>query len=228
MRATHVISDDDGAQRRVIRRHLLVVDGPEAVKCKCLLVPGDRWLHTLVGHVPDAVVDEVEADGSDGVGHGISRGRDGDEAGKKNASERGRALHKCVDSIAVRGDRRRDHAVDLDGLGDAARAALDGVLVDSARVRHGEGDILNAITVSPEVRDRVTAEQRDAGSVRRRENERDAALPYDMRRDRARARLKAAGGDARKSHPSDEPVGSEPRVADEPVHMVEVEEFAWR
>ena len=74
----------------------------------------------------------------------------GHEAGRDTARVVA-AVDERVDRVAVGGDRRQLDAAELVldhvGLGDAARAALDGLTVGSGRVGDGQGDVLDAVAV---------------------------------------------------------------------------------
>ena len=127
----------------------LVIDRPESVEVKHLLVPAGNGLHLAIGLVTDDVIDvkklgdrhqsvkrlslgvvlEAGEEGT-GVVHALDEGVDGVTVGLNTSSDDGTVLVG-------------------EGLGgfDGSGTALDSLVVDTCGVINMEGDILDTVTV---------------------------------------------------------------------------------
>ena len=178
------------------------------------LVELDPVVHLPELDVADEMIEPQEAD----AGVAVAVRRDRDEAGQERAGVVG-AIDERVDRVAVRRDRR---ALDLpelvlDGvrLGDAARAARNGLAIRLRRVGHGERDVLDAVAVLREVaRDLVLLAQRA------RDDEADLALLEDVRGAVAHSRLRPRVRRAREAHRVLVEVGGLLRVPDPELEVV--------
>jgi hypothetical protein len=148
-----VIGNDNRAESRVLSVHHLIINRPEAMELECALVPLNSGNHLVIGLVTDAMVNEAQIDGGSDVLKRVTLS-DSAVAGQEDTLVV-LALDECVVGGAVcanRGDH--DNAIvilELGGLQDRDGTALDGQLVNSARVLDGEGNILDTITVLREL-----------------------------------------------------------------------------
>ena len=143
------VSHDDGTQRGELSVDHLVVDRPEAMEVKHLLVPLGGGFHLTVGLISDTVVDEFQFGNRCQFVHRFG-GVMGSVAGQEGSLEV-HSLHEGMDGVSISSDRGSDHGsllvLELLGLVNASGAALDGLLVDASGIVDGECDIFNTVTV---------------------------------------------------------------------------------
>jgi hypothetical protein len=126
-----------------------VIDGPEAVEVKHLLVPGGSGLHLTVGLVSNAMVHSLKL----GAGHKIVHhflkvvGLETREEGALVVD----TLNEGVDSVAVSFDgSNNDGAIVVFqgfGLAHALSSTLDSLCVNTSGIINAERDILDTVTV---------------------------------------------------------------------------------
>src|SRR5512133_1350697 len=212
------VPDDLGHQGRVLGRDGLVAEVDQLGEAQDPLVELDPPVHLAQLDVADHVVDGLQADRRQRVGH---RGPGG-EPGQERPGVAG-AVDQRVDGVAVGGDGRpADDAVlvlVVARLQHATGAPLGGGAVGDGGVGHGQGDVADPVAVAGDVLGDLGPGPQRAG-----QHQPDRPLPEDPGGLVTQAGLGAGVGDRGEAEPGAVEVGRLLGVADPQLDVVDAEQ----